>query len=81
MINDKVFRMDNLEFIQHYNQHGWVVISGVLSDQMVKNTTQQWIEMKSKYAIEMGLELSEYELEVSQWRDLWLNEGAFKFNF
>ena len=76
-INDVSFDHDNPEFVEFYNQHGWVVLKNVLDENTLKNTLDEWRNMKTRFAKEMEMPLEEYELEVSQWRDLWMQDNIF----
>jgi|TARA_B100001741_G_C16537783_1_gene592811 phytanoyl-CoA hydroxylase len=78
VVNSTTFQPNDETFVDFYNQHGWVVIDGVLPPDMVSETTNAWSEMKTEFAIEMGMSLQEYQLEVSQWRDLWRRGGVFR---
>jgi len=78
IVNDVSFSIDNNSWIEFYNLHGWVVIDDSLSYDILQDALSQWLDLKVKFASEMGLSLEEYQLEVSQWRDLWTNDGAFK---
>ena len=78
IVNDIAFASDDASFVNHYNQHGWVVIRGVLPPDVLDETTTAWSEMKVEFATDMGMELTDYQLEVSQWRDLWMRGGIFQ---
>ncbi len=77
-VNCVTFDSGDENFVNHYNQHGWVVINGVLPPDVIDETTNAWSKMKVEFATEMGMELSDYQLEVSQWRDLWMRGGIFQ---
>ena len=64
VVNSTTFQPNDGTFVDFYNQHGWVVIDGVLPPDMVSETTNAWSEMKTEFAIEMGMSLQEYQLEV-----------------
>ena len=78
IVNDVSFGIENDTWVDFYNQHGWVVIKKSLGEDILKETLSQWNQLKSKFASEMDLSLEEYRLEVSQWRDLWINGGSFR---
>ncbi len=78
MINEKSFTMNDKKFIEFYNEHGWVVLENVMEESQLDLILGQWNEMKLRYSSEMKLSIEDYENEVSQWRDLWLNGGAFE---
>jgi len=78
IVNDVSFDFDDEDFVNHYLQHGWVVVNGVLSPEMIDETRNAWNQMKTEFSVEMGMELADYELEVSQWRDLWMRGGIFR---
>ncbi len=77
-LNTTKFDIDNPAYIDFYQQHGWVVISAVLSESRQKAVMLQLDNIKTDYAKEMKLSKSEYAKEINQWRDLWLKGGAFK---
>ena len=76
-INETVFSYDDTDWVTFYNEHGWVVVENFLHDSLRSDSLTQWNELKNDCAIEMGMSLDEYQLEVSQWRDLWTNGGTF----
>ena len=76
-INETVFSFDDTDWVTFYNEHGWVVVENFLHDSLRNDSLTQWNELKNDCAIEMGMSLDEYQLEVSQWRDLWTNGGTF----
>jgi len=78
IVNDRFFQSDNRGWIDFYNKHGWVVIKNNLNSQIIKKTILDWEDLKKDCAKEMGIPVNEYELEISQWRDLWTNGGTFK---
>ncbi len=78
MINQKKFDLQDKSWIDFYTSHGWVVISNTLDVRAVDESLNQWLELKSRYANEMNLSLEDYEQEVSQWRDLWVEGGVFE---
>ena len=78
IVNVNTFNVDDVEYIHHYNEHGWVVLNNVLSGNALEMATAAWNQMKKEYAGEMGMELDDYEKEVSQWRDLWMRGGVFR---
>ena len=50
-----------------------------MSGDIIENGLLQWDDLKQKYSEEMGLTKTEYESEVSQWRNLWHSEqGVFR---
>lgn len=78
-VNTTKFDKDDPEFIDFFTEHGWVVLKGNLTSEIIQGGLGQWAELKQRYADEMGLTLVEYENEVSQWRNLWHNEkGHFR---
>ncbi len=78
IVNELVFSINDKEAIEHFNQHGWVVLEKAIPEFVLENVKSQWLEMKSKYADEMNVSLHDYQSEVSQWRDLWLQGGSFE---
>ena len=78
IVNDRFFQSDDRGWIDFYNKHGWVVIKNNLNSQIIKSTIIDWENLKKDCAKEMGIPVNEYELEISQWRDLWTNGGTFK---
>ena len=78
IVNDRFFQSDDRGWIDFYNKHGWVVIKNNLNSQIIKKTILDWEDLKKDCAKEMGIPVNEYELEISQWRDLWTNGGTFK---
>ena len=77
IVNDKAFSKNDAKIIDFYNEHGWVVIDDSLSSEELTSVLEQWVSMKSNFSDEMGLSMADYEKEVSQWRDLWLQGGPF----
>ena len=78
IVNEKTHDANDEDYIHHYNEHGWVVLNEVLSSETLDKTTTSWNQMKMGFAEEMGLDLNDYEKEVSQWRDLWMLGGVFR---
>jgi UDPglucose 6-dehydrogenase len=76
-INTIKFEKNDPEFIEFFNEHGWVVLQGNLASDVIQGGLGQWANLKQRYADEMGLSLVEYENEVSQWRNLWHNEKGY----
>ena len=76
--NETSFKAKEHSWINFYNKHGWVVIDGALSPEILESTLSEWESLKSRCAEDMGLLIEEYRLEISQWRDLWTNDGTFK---
>ena len=76
-VNARKFEKDDPEFVEFFNEHGWVVLKGNLTSDVIQGGLGQWANLKQRYAHEMGLSLVEYENEVSQWRNLWHNEKGY----
>lgn len=76
-VNATKFEKNDPEFIDFFNEHGWVVLKGNLTSDVIQGGLGQWANLKKRYADEMGLSLLEYENEVSQWRNLWHNEKGY----
>lgn len=76
-VNATKFEKDDPEFVEFFNKHGWVVLKGNLTSNVIQGGLGQWANLKQRYAHEMGLSLVEYENEVSQWRNLWHNEKGY----
>ena len=76
--NETSFEFKENSWINFYNKHGWVVIDEALSPKLLESTLSEWESLKSSCAEDMGLSIEEYQLEISQWRDLWTNGGTFK---
>ena len=76
-VNATKFEKSDPEFIEFFNEHGWVVLKGNLTSDVIQGGLGQWANLKQRYADEMGLSLVEYENEVSQWRNLWHNEKGY----
>lgn len=77
--NEVSFSKNDLDWRDFFNKHGWVVIKNNLNNNITENGLLQWDQLKQKYSDEMGLTKTEYESEVSQWRNLWHSEqGVFK---
>ena len=76
-VNARKFEKNDPEFIEFFNEHGWVVLKGNLTSDVIQGGLGQWANLKQRYAHEMGLSLVEYENEVSQWRNLWHNEKGY----
>lgn len=78
-VNTTTFDHDDPEALDFFEHHGWVVLRGNLSAELVEGGLSQWGALKQRYADEMNLSLVEYEHEVSQWRNLWHTEqGHFR---
>ena len=75
-INSTKFDKNDPNFIEFFEEHGWVVLNGNLSSESIEGLNQ-WANLKKRYADEMGLSLVEYENEVSQWRNLWHTEKGY----
>ena len=76
--NEVSFSKDDSKWRDFFNHHGWVVIKNNMSGDIIENGLLQWDDLKQKYSEEMGLTKTEYESEVSQWRNLWHSEqGVF----
>ncbi len=76
-INRTRFEKNDLRYLDFFKEHGWAVIKGNLSSELVSGGLVQWDALKERYAHEMGLTKTEYENEVSQWRNLWHNEKGY----
>ena len=76
-VNARKFYKNDPEFVEFFNEHGWVVLKGNLTSDVIQGGLGQWANLKQRYAHEMGLSLVEYENEVSQWRNLWHNEKGY----
>ena len=77
--NEVSFSKDDSKWRDFFNHHGWVVIKNNMSGDIIENGLLQWDDLKQKYSEEMGLTKTEYESEVSQWRNLWHSEqGVFR---
>ena len=76
-VNATKFEKNDPGFIEFFNEHGWVVLKGNLTSDVIQGGLGQWANLKKRYADEMGLSLIEYENEVSQWRNLWHNEKGY----
>jgi len=72
------FDLDDRTWIDFYTTHGWVVIDDNIGNDLLEDSLTQWLQMKSKFAAEMDLSIDDYELEVSQWRDLWAEGETFE---
>ena len=78
-VNTTTFEKNDPNFVDFFEEHGWVVLKGNLSSKAIQGGLGQWANLKKRYANEMGLSLIEYENEVSQWRNLWHTEkGHFR---
>lgn len=78
IVNDQTFNINDHAWVDFYTLHGWVVLDESLNSDILDGSLSQWFDLKSKYAKEMNLSLDDYQLEVSQWRDLWTNGGHFE---
>ena len=78
IVNGNYFTEEDRTWIDFYNEHGWVVIKDILNPDIIESTLSDWENLKKECAEEMGIPVSEYKLEISQWRDLWTNGGTFK---
>ena len=79
VVNTSAFEPDDPKALEFFRNHGWVVLHGNLSSELIEGGLSQWAVLKQRYADEMNLSLVEYENEVSQWRNLWhTEEGHFR---
>lgn len=76
--NKHEFDRDDLRFIDFFNAHGWVVVRDVLPPTKIQLLQVQYREMKAEYAHDLGVDIADYEREITQWRNLWRRGGAFK---
>ena len=78
LINDRKFKSSDKKFINFFNEHGWVVLENALTNKDANAIQSQYKEMKIEYAMKANIPLANYELQITQWRDLWLRNGAFR---
>jgi hypothetical protein len=78
IVNDITFDYANKNANEFFATHGWVVINDTIPPAIVSSSLNQWELLKKQCADDMKISLDEYEKEVSQWRDLWMNGGTFR---
>lgn len=78
IINTSSFDYGDDKGVDFFNAHGWVVINNLLSTEKITALKNQYSNMKVRYAKEAKIDICDYEAEITQWRDLWLEGGAFK---
>ena len=76
-VNTMKFEKNDPDYVDFFEEHGWVVLKGNLSSKAIQGGLGQWANLKKRYADEMELSLTEYENEVSQWRNLWHTEKGY----
>lgn len=77
--NEQFFERNDVQWKDFFKQHGWVVIKGNINSTTTEEGLEQWDKLKQRYSDEMGISKTEYEKEVSQWRNLWHSEeGVFR---
>ncbi|SMM98513.1 SnoK-like protein [uncultured Candidatus Thioglobus sp.] len=78
IINKFEFEYSNKDFVDFFNEHGWVVVKNILSKAEIESLQVEYKEMKSEYADNLGVEIKKYESEITQWRNLWKRGGTFR---
>ena len=78
VINKYEFEHKDSRFIDFFNKHGWVVVNNILTKNEINLLQTQYKLMKNEYANKSGINILDYEAEITQWRNLWLRGKAFK---
>jgi len=78
VINDTFFENVDVNAIQFYNKHGWVVIKNGITGKLLDRALESWKQHRMKCADEMSVSLEKYCKEISQWRDLWTHGDIFQ---
>lgn len=77
VVNTTTFEEIDDEAIDFFNRHGWVIVHQRLDRPTIDCTHAAWANLRKRYASEMGVDMEAYRKEISQWRDLWTEGGAF----
>jgi len=78
VINDTFFDNIDINAIEFYNKHGWVVIKNGITGKLLDDALKSWQQHRINCANEMSISLDLYKKEISQWRDLWTHGGIFQ---
>lgn len=78
IVNDTFFDNIDINAIEFFNKHGWVVIKNGISGKLLDDGLESWQQHRINYANEMSISLDLYKKEISQWRDLWTHGGIFQ---
>ena len=78
IINDTFFDNIDINAIEFYNKHGWVVIKNGITGKLLDDALESWQQHRINCANEMSISLELYKKEISQWRDLWTQGGIFQ---
>lgn len=78
VINEYVFDFKDNQFIDFFNKHGWVVVNNIFPKNKINSLHTQYEAMKNEYANESRINITDYENEITQWRNLWLRGDMFK---
>lgn len=78
VINDTFFDNIDINAIEFYNKHGWVVIKNGITGKLLDDALKSWQQHRINCANEMSISLELYKKEISQWRDLWTHGGIFQ---
>lgn len=76
-VNNKYF--DNLSeaSLKFFLEHGYVVLNNVFGEDKLVDCETALLKLRLQFALEMDLDLEEYDSRICQWRDLWMQGGAF----
>lgn len=66
------------ENIQFYKENGYLIIRNFLSREKVDELSSKYDELRIKLANSASIKISDYQEEISQVRDIWKYEEAFK---
>jgi len=76
-VNTTVFRELSPASLEFFMEHGFVVLGEVFTSDELDVCATALERLRMMFASEMGLELSEYDARICQWRDLWMTEPEF----
>lgn len=77
-INTKIFKHNDDKFIDFFNTHGWVIIDNFIPQETIALLKSKFENLKKDKAKELNITISDYEEEITQWRDLWPRNKVFK---
>lgn len=78
IVNDTFFDNIDINAIEFFNKHGWVVIKNGITGKLLDDGLESWQQHRINCANEMSISLDLYKKEISQWRDLWTHGGIFQ---
>ena len=78
IVNETFFDNIDINAIEFFNKHGWVVIKNGITGKLLDEGLESWQQHRINCANEMSISLDLYKKEISQWRDLWTHGGIFQ---